>query len=42
MKTGEEVEMHFAQVIKKMYPKSSKKRTGSKEQSWAQGHRTIT
>jgi hypothetical protein len=25
MKTGEEVRMHFAQVIKSMYPKSSKK-----------------
>ena len=32
-KTGEEVGMHFAQVIKKMFPESSKKRTGVREQS---------
>jgi hypothetical protein len=28
METGEEVGMHFAQVVKEMYPESSKKRTG--------------
>jgi hypothetical protein len=33
MKTGEVVGMHFAQVIKSMYPESSKKRTGRRESS---------
>jgi len=32
-KTGEEVGMHFAQVIKTMFPESSKKRTGVREKS---------
>ena len=32
-KTGEEVGMHFAEVIKSLYPESSKKRTGRRKQS---------
>jgi len=32
-KTGEEVVMHFAQDIKKMFPESSKKRTGVRDKS---------
>lgn len=31
MDIGEEVGMHFAKVIKSMYPESSKKRTGGRE-----------
>jgi len=42
-KTGEDVGIHFAQFIKNMFPKSSKKRrTGVREQSRFLGVRSLT
>ena len=41
MKTGEEIGMHFAEVIKNMYPDSSKKRTGRRVRSRLHGRRSM-